>query len=388
MDYKQIRPYQMCPHCVMDTKADPSMIFEDNGWCERCNMYENNVATQWNHGREHEAELQSILEKIKKDGKGKKYDCLIGLSGGFDSTYVLHMAVTQWGLRPLVFHVDSGFDLPLGVQNVNAICSKLGVDLKVAKIDQEDMRNFQLAMFRTGMACLDIPQDHAFVQMVEQYAVDNGIKYILNGENISTEAFTNPAYWGKMYGGSTTDTTFINDVLKKHSPAPLKNYKFTNTYRRKIWLPYIKGVKVIKPLNLIPYDYEEIKKTLFEEYGYISYSQKHFESLITKFLEGWWYPKRFGYDLRNHQLSSLVITGQLSRKEAIKRLQKPSVSEEEGREMFKQVADYLRISEEELQSYFDMPLGKYEDYKHGSTWFIKLGVKIMFLLGKEKRVRK
>lgn len=380
--------YQMCSHCVMDTKSDPFMVIEKNGWCERCNMYENNVAAHWNHGRGHEAELQAIIERIKKDGKGKKYDCLIGLSGGFDSTYVLHMAVTHWGLRPLVFHVDSGFDLPLGVQNVNAICNKLGVDIKIAKIDREDMRNFQLAMFRTGLACLDIPQDHAFVQMVEQFAVDNGIKYILNGENISTEAFTNPGYWGTVYGGSTTDPVFLNDVLKKHSPAPLKNYKFTSTYHRKIWLPYIKGVKVIKPLNLIPYDYEEVKKTLFEEYGYVAYSQKHFESLITKFLEGWWYPKRFGYDVRNHQLSSLVITGQMTREQAIERLSRPSVTEEEGLEMFKQVADFLQISEEELQSYFDMPLGKREDYKHGKSWLIKLGVKIMFLLGKEKRVRK
>ena len=377
----------MCPRCVMDMKSDPSMVLEANGKCERCNMYDNAVASEWNHGRGHERELESIIAEIKKDGKGKEYDCLIGLSGGFDSTYVLHMAVTRWGLRPLVFHVDSGFDLPLGVENVNRICSKLGVDLKIAKIDREDMINFQLAMFRTGMTCLDIPQDHAFVQMVEQYAVDNDIKYILNGENISTEAFTNPSYWGKHYGGTTTDTVFINDVLKKHSPTPLKNYKFTNTYRRKIWLPYINGVKVIKPLNLIPYDYEAIKKTLFDEYGYISYPQKHFESLITKFLEGWWYPKRFGYDVRNHQLSSLVVTGQMTRDKAIEILSKPSVTEEEGREMFKQVAEFLRISEEELQSYFDMPFGKFEDYKHGNSWLIKLGVKVMFLLGKEKRVR-
>ena len=372
----------------MDTKADPSMVIEANGKCERCNMYENTVAASWNHGRGHEKELQDLLAKIKKAGEGKKYDCLIGLSGGFDSTYVLHMAIKEWGLRPLVFHVDSGFDLPLGVQNIRAICDKLKVDLKVAKIDQEDMRNFQLAMFRTGMACLDIPQDHAFVQMVEQFAVDNDIKYILNGENISTEAFTNPAHWGIVYGGGATDPVFLNDVIKKHSPAPLKNYKFTNTYRRKLWLPYIKGVKVVKPLNLIPYDYEDIKKILFDEYGYIAYPQKHFESLITKFVEGWWYPKRFGYDVRNHQLSSLVVTSQLSREEALERLSKPPVTEEEGKEMFKQVADFLRISEEELQSYFDMPLGKREDYKHGSSWFIKLGVKVMFLLGKEKRVRK
>ena len=380
--------YKMCSHCVMDTKSDPSMKIDADGKCERCNMYESVVAENWNYGRGHEVELQTLLSKIKKEGQGKKYDCLIGLSGGFDSTYLLHMAKKEWGLRPLVFHVDSGFDLPLGINNINAVCSKLGVDLKIARINSEDMRNFQLAMFRTGLACLDIPQDHAFVQMVEQYAVDNGIKYILNGENISTEAFTNPAYWGKEYGGSTTDTVFIKDILKKHSPAPLKYYKFTNTYRRKLWLPYVKGIKVVKPLNLIPYDYEKIKKVLYDEYGYIAYPQKHFESLITKFLEGWWYPKRFGYDVRNHQLSSLVITGQLSREEAIERLSKPSVTEEEGREMFKQVATFLQISEEELQSYFDMPLVKGSEYKHGNSFFIKLGVKIMFMLGKEKRVRK
>ena len=224
--------------------------------------------------------------------------------------------------------------------------------------------------------------------MVEQYAVDNGIKYILNGENISTEAYTNPAYWEKVYGGSTTDTVFLKDVLKKHSPAPLKNYKFTTTYRRKIRLPYIKGVNVVKPLNLKPNDYDTIKKILFDEYGYIAYPQKHFESLITKFLESWWYPKRFGYDVRNHQLSSLVVTGQISREEAIKRLSQPSVTEEKSREMFKQIADILHISESELQSYFDMPLVKGCKYKHSNDWLIKLGVKLMFLLGKEKRVRK
>ncbi|UBD76988.1 N-acetyl sugar amidotransferase [Parabacteroides goldsteinii] len=385
---KTEKTYQICTHCVMDTKSDPSMIIESNGKCERCNMYEKTVAAHWNHGRGHEKELEVLLTKIKKAGKGKQYDCLIGLSGGFDSSYVLHMAVKEWGLRPLVFHVDSGFDLPLGVQNINAICNKLEVDLKIAKIDREDMRNFQLAMFRTGLTCLDIPQDHAFVQMVEQYAVDNGIKYILNGENISTEVYTNPAYWGAVYGGSTTDTVFLNDILEKHSPSPLKNYTFTNTYRRKIWLPYIKGIKVVKPLNLIPYNYEVIKRTLFDEYGYIAYPQKHFESLITKFLEAWWYPKRFGYDVRNHQLSSLVVTGQMTREQALERLSNPSVTEEEGCEMFKQVAEFLRISESELQSYLNMPFMRGCEYKHGSRWLINLGVKIMFALGKEKRVRK
>lgn len=379
---------KICPNCVMDTKSDPTMIIESNGKCERCNMYEKNIATTWNHGIGHEKELNSMISKIKEYGKDKKYDCLIGLSGGFDSAYVLHMAVKEWGLRPLVFHIDSGFDLELGVKNINALCNKLNVDLKVVKIDQEDMRNFQLAMFRTGLACLDIPQDHAFVQMVEQFAVDNGIKYILNGENISTEAYTNPEYWSSVYGGSTTDTVFINDILKKHSPDSLKNYKFTNTYRRKIWLPYVKGVKVVKPLNLIPYNYDEVKKTLLDEYGFISYPQKHFESLITKFLEAWWYPKRFGYDVRNHQLSSLVVTGQMTREKALERLSHPSVTEEEGRLMFNQVADFLQISGSELQSYLNLPMVKGDAYKHSRDWLIRQGVKIMFFLGKEKRVRK
>ncbi len=385
---KKQENYQICTSCIMDTNSDPNIKFDDKGVCERCNMYKNTVAKEWNHGRGHEKELETIIAKIKKSGRGKKYDCLIGLSGGLDSAYVLHCAVTKWNLRPLVFHVDSGYDLPLGTHNVNAICNKLGIDLKVVKIDKEDMRNFQLAMFRTGLASLDIPQDHAFVQMVEEHAVENNIKYILNGENISTEVFTNPAYWNIEYGGNTTDPVFIKDIMKKHSSYPLKNYPLTNTYRRKIWLPYIKGVKIVKPLNLIPYDYEAIKKELYDEYGFISYEQKHFESLITKFIEGWWCPKRFGYDVRNHQLSSLVITNQISREDALEKLSKPSVTEEEARDMFKQVAEKLRISEEELKSYFDMPLGNPKSYKHSSDWLIKLGIKLMFVLGKEKRVRK
>ena len=174
--------------------------------------------------------------------------------------------------------------------------------------------------------------------------------------------------------------------MKKHSPAPLKNYQFTNVLRRKITLPYIKGVRVVKPLDLVPYVYEDVIETLKREYDYEPYPQKHFESMMTKFLEGYWLPKRFGFDVRNHQLSSFILTNQMTREEALEKLSQPPLTEEEGSKLFKEISEKLRISEEELQSYFDMPL--WENTYKTSGWMYKIGEKIMFTLGLDNRIRK
>lgn len=378
--------YQMCTNCVMDNVQDENIIFDEKGMCDACRTYYDQVLPKWNYGKGHEAELKALLDRVKEAGKGKKYDCLLGFSGGLDSAYLLHMAVKEWGLRPLVFHIDSGFDLPVGANNIKKMAEKLGVELHIEKIDQEDMRNFQIACFRTGLAgCLDIPQDHAFVAILDEYAVKNDINYIFNGYNTSTEVIANPKTHAKNCGHGT-DTVFLKDILKKHAPEPLRNYQFTNVIRRKIVLPYLKKVHVIKPLDLVPYVKEDVLNLLMKEYDYEPYEQKHFESLMTKFLEGYWLPKRFGFDVRNHQLSSLVITGQMTREEALRILSQPSLSEEEGRELFRQVAEKLRISEDELQGYMDMPLWK-NQYKQ-NNWIYSVGAKAMNMLGLDNRIRK
>lgn len=375
----------ICTNCVMDT-SDPNIQFDEKGVCERCNTYYNSILPDWNHGKGHEKELDDLIQKIKESGKGKPYDCLFGFSGGLDSSFMLHMVIKEWKLRPLVFHIDAGFDLPHCKNNIRKMVDKLNIDLKVEVVDFEDVKNFQIALFRTGLAgALDLAQDHVFVSILDEYAVKNNIKYIINGGNISTEVIVNPTSWGRN-GGNGTDMRFINDVLKRHSPAPLKNYPFTNVIRRKIILPYLKGVKVVKPLNLMPYYKKEAEKLLNSEYGWEPYAQKHFESQMTKFIEGYWLPKRFGFDVRRPQLSSLILTNQLDRETALEILKDPPLFDKKGQKLFKDVAEKLEISETELQSYFDMPLWQ-NRYKN-SRWMFRLGGKAMFAMGLDKKVRK
>lgn len=192
------RKYQICNCCVMDT-SDEDIIFDEKGICNRCNEYRKSILPEWNHGHGHEKELNDLISRIKKSGKGKDYDCILGLSGGLDSSYMLHLAVKEWGLRPFVFHIDAGWNLPVAEENIKRLTDKLGVKLHIEKMDWNEMREMQLAWFRTGLEMLDAPQDHAFIALIDKYSrkLRGGVKYILNGYNIATEVVADPASWGK-----------------------------------------------------------------------------------------------------------------------------------------------------------------------------------------------
>lgn len=378
------RVFQVCSHCVMDT-TDKNIVFDENGVCNRCNEYEQRIVKWWNFGKGHEAELKKILAEVKRSGQGKDYDCILGLSGGVDSSYMLHLAIKEWGLRPFVFHVDAGWNLPVAESNIRKICDKLGVKLHVEKVDFEEMRQMQLAFFKTGHAGLDAPQDHAFIAQVDRFSEKLGLKYILNGYNICTEIVANPASWYEG-AGPTVDETYIRDVLKKHGGFKTNSYIYTTGFKHKFWLPYVKGVKTLQLLNYVPFTKQDMADTLVKEYGYEPYKQKHFEDQLTKFLEGWWLPTRFGLDIRKAWLTSLVVTGQMTREEAIEKLKTPPLTEDESKELFTQVARKLQISEEELMSYHKLP-EVYRKYKN-NAWAFKLGVKLYTFLGLDKRIRK
>lgn len=389
MDYpiikpKTKRPYQICTCCVMDT-TDEDITFDSNGVCMRCNEYKERIEPDWNHGDGHEKELQDLIFAIKKSGEGKKYDCILGLSGGLDSTYMLHMAVKEWGLRPFVFHIDCGWNLPVAEKNIKRVVNKLGLKLHIKKMDWNEMREMQLAWFRSGMELLDQPQDCAFIALIDKYSRQLGVKYILNGYNISTEIIADPASWSKG-SGQTGDGVYMKDVVRKFCKIPIKEYTYTSGFRHKFWIPYVLGVKTIKPLNLVSVTKEKMIKCLVEEYGYEPYGQKHFEDLLTKFIEGWWLPTRFGHDIRRAQLSSLVVTGQMSRKEALKILEQPPLSDEESKELFFEVAKKLEISEEELMTYHNMP--ECTTRFRNTTVIYNLGIKLYEMLGIERRIRK
>lgn len=376
--------YKQCRKCVMDN-IDEDLFLNDDGECERCVTFKNSILPTWNYGEGHEQELADILAKIKKKGRNKKYDCILGLSGGLDSSYMLHLAVKEWGLRPFVFHIDTGWNLPVAEDNIRKICSKLGVDLHVEKMDWNEMREMQLAWFRTGLSSLDDPQDHAFIAVIDKYALKLGVKYILNGYNIATEIIADPESWAADKG-PTGDGKYMKDVCKRFCSIKIKKYTFTNGFRHKFYIPYILGVKTIKPLNLVPITKQKMIDTLTNEYGFIYYGQKHFEDLLTKFLEAWWLPSKFGYDVRKSQLSSLILTGQITRDDALKILKDNPISNEEAKKMFSEVAKRLEISEQELYNFYNLPKCGIK-FKSNAKLY-NFGIKLYEKLGLEKRIRK
>lgn len=377
-----MRPYQICTNCVMDT-SDAQISFDDNGVCDHCRGFKEHVEPNWYPNAEGERKFAAVVEKIKADGKGRDFDCILGMSGGLDSSFLLHKAVKDFGLRPLVFHVDGGWNTDIAVSNIQSLVEGLGLDLYTEVINWNEMRDFQLAFFKSGVPHIDIPQDHAFVATLYNFAYKQNIKYILNGGNISTECVRNPLEW--LYYG--TDMRQLNDIRGQFGTIPMKTYPFSSVLRHKFYLRYIRKVQVVKPLDWMPYTKEMARDTLSSLYGWKPYPQKHFESRFTRFYEGYWLPERFGFDTRRVQFSSLILTGQMQREEAIDQLSRPAYDPETIEHEFDYIARKLGITSDELRGYFTMPKKSYADYKN-QRWMFDLGAKVLQAIGSEKAVKR
>ena len=373
---------KICSNCVMD-ESDTKIVFDEKGVCDHCNDFYDNVKPNWHTDSRGKKELDKIIYKIKSDGKDRDFDCIIGMSGGADSSYLLHKVVVDFGLRPLVFHVDGGWNSEIAVNNINAMIDKLGLDLYTEVINWEEMKDFQLSYFKAGVANIDVPQDHAFVATLYNFANKHKIKYIMNGGNISTECVRNPLEW--LYYG--TDMSQIKDIRKKFGTIQLKTYPFSSVFRHKIYLKYIRRVNVVKPLDFMPYIKSEAMSFLEKEYGWQPYPQKHFESRFTKFYEGYWLPKKFGYDTRKVQYSSLILTGQLKRDDALEMLKNPAIPDEEAIHDFEYIAKKLGISTDELQVYFDQENKTYRNYRNQLSIF-NTGAKILKMFGVERSIKR
>jgi len=366
----------------MDT-TDSRITFDQQGVCDHCNDFYKTVLPNWHTDEKGRIELGSIVSKIKQLGQGKEFDCILGMSGGVDSSYLLHLAVTELGLRPLVFHVDGGWNSEVAVNNIQVLVESLGLDLYTEVINWEEMKDLQLAYFKAGVPHLDLAQDHAFIATLYNFAEKYKIKYILNGGNISTEGVRNPMEW--LYYG--TDMAQIHDILSRFGTIELKTYPFSPILRHKFYLRYIKGVKVVKPLNYVPYIKADASKLLSERYGWKPYPQKHFESRFTKFYEGYWLPERFGFDTRKVQYSSLILTGQMCRNDALERLKKPAYDPATIVDEFNYIATKLGITAEKLKEYFTMEKKFYWDYKNQELMF-KIGAKVLKLMGIERSIKR
>ena len=371
------RNYQICQNCVMDT-TDSRIVFDDKGVCDHCNSFYRDILPNWHTDETGRRELAALVDRIKAAGKGRDFDCIIGMSGGIDSSYLTYVAKEQLGLRPLVFHVDAGWNSQEAVNNIERLVDKLGLDLYTEVIDWDEMRDLQLAYFKSGVPHIDTPQDHAFFATMYKFAEQHDVKYILTGANLSTECIRNPIEW--MYYQS--DSIQLKDIHQRFGARPLTTFPTTSILRHKIYLPYVKGIRVVRPLNHVPYVKADAIELLVGKFGWQPYPQKHFESRFTRFYEGHWLPAKFGYDTRKVQFSSLIVTGQMQRDEALERLKTPALDADTIKHESAYVATKLGITTDELQGYLDAPNKTYKDYRSQET-FYAAGAKVMRALGLE-----
>lgn len=351
--------FRRCTNCVMDT-TDVKIAFDENGICDHCQNFFNHTIKNWPTKSANSSEsLEKIIKRIKYEGKNKEFDCLIGMSGGIDSSYLLYLAKEKFNLRPLVFHVDAGWNSDIAVNNIQVLVDKLNLELYTEVINWEEMKDLQLSFFKSGVPHIDTPQDHAFFATMYKFSNKYNIKYILTGSNLSTECVRNPVEW--MYYQS--DSVQLKDIQKKFGSIDLKSFPTTSILWHKVYLPYIKRIKVVRPLNYVKYIKEDAIKLLSNKFGWKRYPQKHFESRFTCFYESYWLPKRFGFDVRKVQFSSLILTDQMTRKEAIEKLGELPWDEDTIKNEISFVASKLDITIDKLNEFLLLPLKSYKDYK-------------------------
>ncbi|EKN3345510.1 N-acetyl sugar amidotransferase [Yersinia ruckeri] len=372
--------YKICSKCIMDT-SDPNITFDSNGHCDYCNNFEHLIKPNWHVGEQGHQELMAMAAAIKEDSKGNDFDCIIGLSGGLDSSYAAYIAVEKMGLRPLLFHVDAGWNTDQAVSNIEKLIEGLGLDLYTEVINWEEIKGLQLAFLKAGIPDQDLVQDAAFFSSLYKFAHENKIKHIITGSNFSTECCREPEEWGGYLG---IDKLLFNDIYRQFGNDKLETFPLIDIMVYKLYYQKILGMKVHHPLNLVPFDKKGAEDELEQKFGWQRFQHKHHESRFTRFYEDYWLPHRFGFHKRRAHFSSLIMTRQMTREAALERIAQPEMDEHFLTQEFEYVAHKLGITVEELQQLFELPKKTYRDYKN-KRWLIGLGANIMRKLGMEKR---
>lgn len=294
----------------MDT-TDPSISFDSQGVCNHCHRYDVRAPVELKHDASGQQELQELVKKIKQEGKDKPYDCVIGVSGGVDSTMVAYR-VAQLGLRPLAIHLDNGWNSELAVANIEKTMKKLNIDLYTHVIDWEEFRDIQVAFFKAGVPNVEAPTDHAIGALLYKMAAKYNIRYLISGGNLETESVM-PLDWAY----DNKDWKHIRSLHRIFGKMPIKTFPYYGLFHMFYYI-FIKKIKFVKILNYYPYNKQEAIELLKREFDWTPYSGKHFESTFTKFFQTYILPKKFGFDKRKPHLASLILSGQMTREEALR----------------------------------------------------------------------
>jgi N-acetyl sugar amidotransferase len=351
--------YRRCVVCIMDT-TDPEIRFDGKGRCSHCKTVES-YRSNWDP-RGNSQKLEVLLEQIRKDGRGRDYDVISGLSGGVDSSYLAYLA-KQWGLRTLLVHVDTGWNSELAVKNIENIVNKVGFDLVTHVVDWEEMQDVQYAFLKASVPNQDIPQDHAISAGFYSLAVRHGIRWSLSGSNFACESIL-PSSWGY----DNLDLLHIKDIHRRFGRRPLRNFPQMSYFDYGVRYQLLRRMSVAKPLDLIAYTKADAMLILERELGWRYYGGKHYESRFTKFFQAWYLPVKWGYDKRLAHLSSLIVSGQISRDDALREFEEGALPHAEVEADKDYMANKLALTREEFDALMRLPNQPHSTFRQTPVW--------------------
>ncbi|MCL9822735.1 N-acetyl sugar amidotransferase [Helicobacter colisuis] len=355
------KEYQVCVRCVMDT-SDPEITFDENGVCSHCQRFDNEILPRWNSFSKEW--LDKKIQAIKQERSNDVYDAIIGVSGGIDSSYLLHYMATEYHLRILAVHVDAGWNTKVAENNIEKLVKKLGIELHTIKIDWEEMRDLSVAFLKSGVANCDVPQDMAFFASLYKYAIKHNVRHVLTGSNLATESIL-PSSWGH----DAMDSLQLRDIHKKFGKKPLVTFPVVSFFDYYIYYPHINKMEVLIPLNNISYSKQIALDLLQKEYNWEDYGSKHCESVWTKFFQEYFLPTRFGYDKRRPHYSSMILAGDMTREEAMELLKKPAYNLDNLEKDLEIILDKLQLTRQEWDDIMNAPLKSYKDYENNEKLY-------------------
>lgn len=345
-----------CKRCVMDNSSDEAITFDANGYCNYCTDAFAQIGKVYFPNEEGEKRLNRLIAELKSHGAGKKYDCIMGLSGGLDSSYLAYLGY-KWGLRVLAVHIDDGFDTDISKSNLEKLIAATHFDYEVITPDAEQFNDLTLAYMKAGVPDLAVPQDNVLFAFLYKNMKKHSLKYFLSGGNFALECILQR---GNTYTGF--DVVNIKEIHAKFGTKPIDKLEFLSTIERKKD-EYLLGIQSPRPLNYMDYNRNRALRELEDFCGFTYYGGKHLENILTAFIQCYWFPLKFGVDKRKSHLSSMIVSGQMTRAEALRELEKPLYDEGMMAEYIQIIKKKFRISDEEFAEIMKAPTHQHTDYR-------------------------